>query len=131
MINAINIRSKSDIIGVTASSLCFIHCLATPLLFVAHASAVAVEALHPWWWGTLDIIFLAISFFAVYWSAKNTSKRVMRFWFWSSWLVLAFVVLNEKVSIIPLFEETIYFPTMALVFLHIYNRRYCECNNEN
>ena len=130
MINSVNLTSKSDIIGVMASSLCFIHCVATPLLFMAHASAVAIEASHPWWWGILDIVFLAISFFAVYWSAKNTSKRGIRFWLWSSWFVLAFIVFNEKISVSPLHEVTIYFPTMALVFLHIYNRRYFSCNDE-
>ena len=127
MINSINLNAKSDIIGVLASALCFVHCMAAPLLFVAHASAVGVSESHPWWWGTLDLVFLTVSFIAVYWSARNTSKRWMRFMLWSSWLLLAFVVINEKVSIIALAEESIYAPTAALVFLHIYNRRYYHC----
>ena len=131
MINTINLTSKSDIIGVTASSLCFVHCVATPLLFVAQATTMAVETGHPWWWGTLDIVFLAISFFAVFWSARNTSKRWIKYALWFSWLLLSLIVLNEKFEILHFPEETIYLPSTALVFLHIYNHRFCRNDEDN
>ena len=131
MINTINLSSKSDIIGVTASGLCFLHCVATPFLFVAHASTLSTEATHPWWWGGLDIMFLAISFFAVYWSARNTSRKWIKYTLWISWCLLSFIIVNEKFEILHLSEETIYLPSIALVFLHIYNHRYCRCDEEN
>jgi len=90
-----------------------------------------VEKVRPWWWGILDIVFLAISFFAIYWSAKNTSKRWIKYAFWCLWVLLALIILNEKWEIGHLAEEIIYFPTLSLVFLHFYNRRYCQCEDEH
>ncbi|MBS9463945.1 MerC domain-containing protein [Flagellimonas sp. 389] len=126
-----NLRYKSDIIGALAGSLCFVHCLATPFFFVAQAGLAIDEASHPWWWGTLDILFLAISFFAVYWSTKNTSKSWIKCVFWSLWILLAVIVLNEKLEIGHLMEEVIYLPTLGLISLHFYNRRYCRCEDDN
>ena len=128
--NSISIASRSDIMGALASGLCLLHCLATPLLFVANAHAVVAQEAHPEWWGVLDLVFLVVSFIAVYWSVKNTSKLWMRYIFWSSWSILAFVVFNEKLALAPLAEEFIYLPTLALIFAHLYNRRYCGCKDE-
>ena len=131
MINTFKLTSKSDMIGVMASGLCLLHCLATPLLFLAHASTIGTEASHPWWWGGLDIMFLAISFFAVFWSTRTTSSRWMKYALWISWLLLSLIVLNEKFEIWHISEETVYLPSMALVFLHIYNRKFCNCSDDN
>ncbi|CAN0596127.1 unnamed protein product [Ectocarpus sp. 12 AP-2014] len=131
MTNLVNLRYKSDIIGALASTLCFIHCLATPFFFVAQAGLAIGETLHPWWWGTLDILFLAIAFFAVYWSIKNTSKPRIKYTFWLLWMLLAMIVFNEKLEIAHLAEEVIYLPTLGLISLHYYNRRYCRCEDDN
>ena len=130
MVNAIKLSSKSDLIGGIASSLCFLHCLATPLFFVVYAGSTIVEETHPWWWGMLDIFFLAISFIAVYWSARNSSRNWIKFLFWFSWVFLALLVLNEKFGFGPLPESLIYLPTLGLVGLHYYNHRYCRCEDD-
>ena len=130
MIKAINLNRRSDLIGSAASTLCLIHCLATPFLFAAHAGHVHGHHEHPLWWGTLDILFIGISLGAVYWSAKNTSKEWMRYALWFSWVFLAFVIINEKLAMVHLAEEVIYVPLVALVVLHLYNRRYCQCADE-
>ncbi len=131
MTNLVHLRNKSDIIGVFASTLCFMHCLATPFLFVARAGLATGGALHPWWWGTFDILFLVISFSAVYWSAKNTSKRWLAYAFWGLWTLLALLVVSEKMEIGHLEEKLIYLPTIGLVLLHFYNRSYCRCEDDN
>ncbi|MEM9143644.1 MAG: MerC domain-containing protein [Bacteroidota bacterium] len=131
MLNTGRLSSKSDLIGATASTLCFLHCLATPLLFIAYTSSSLVEATHPWWWGILDILFLAVSLFAVYWSAQKTSRTWVKYTFWGLWIMLALVILNEKWEILPLAEGTIYLPTLGLILLHFYNRRQCRCKNEH
>lgn len=130
MVNTIKLSSNSDIIGAVASTLCFLHCLATPLFFVAYAGTAIAEESQPWWWGTLDIIFLAISFFAVYWSARTTSKSWIKYALWISWLLLSLIVLNEKFELLHFSEEVIYVPTAALVLLHIYNHRYHGSEND-
>ena len=128
-IKSINPSSNSDIIGAAASSLCLIHCLATPLLFVAHTNVSYLAASKPQWWGILDYVFLFISLIAIIWSSKNTSKKWIGRALWVSWLVLTVIIINEKLALFTLIEEAVYIPTLALVFFHLYNRKYCNCNN--
>ena len=130
MISTIKIRSISDLLGSTASTLCLTHCLVTPFLFAAHTGHVHGHHTHPFWWGLIDIFFIGVSLLAVYWSTKNSSKRWMKFALWISWAMLAFIILNEKMELVPIAEALIYIPSIALVVLHLYNRRYCQCGNE-
>ncbi|MEL6811349.1 MAG: MerC domain-containing protein [Bacteroidota bacterium] len=131
MIKTIHLVSKSDILGSTASTLCLAHCLATPFLFAAHAGHVHGHHSHPLWWGLLDILFIGISFMAVYWSAKNTLRSWMRYALWLSWGGLAFVIINEKLGIIALEEAVIYIPSILLAGLHLFNKKYCRCTSED
>ena len=124
------ISLKSDLIGMFASGLCLVHCLATPILFIANAGLGTHSEAHPSWWGILDIVFLVFALFAVYWSIKNTSRLWIKYGFGISWLLLALIVLNEKFEIFHLAEEAIYLPTLSLIFLHFYNRQYCQCKDE-
>ena len=126
----LNFTSSSDIIGASASAMCFIHCLVTPFLFVAYSNTVIIENTYPWWWGILDIVFLLISLFAVYWSTYNTSKQFVKYTFWTLWILLALIIINEKWEIVHVAEVFIHLTTLGLVFLHFYNRRYCQCEND-
>ena len=47
-----------DNLGATFSSLCVIHCFATPFLFITQSYLLVV----PGWWQTLNYLFLSISF---------------------------------------------------------------------
>jgi uncharacterized BrkB/YihY/UPF0761 family membrane protein len=131
MINRGTLTSRADLIGGLASTLCFLHCLATPVFFAAHAGAVFAGDTHPWWWGILDLAFLAISFLAVYWSARNTTKTWIKWVFWGLWAMLALIVLNEKMGFWNLPEAAIYPPTLGLIALHFYNHRYFRCTNRD
>lgn len=125
------ITVKSDWLGILSSGLCLLHCLATPFLFIMYANVGAHgETVHPSWWGFLDVVFLVLSFIAVCWSIQNTSKTWVAYALGLAWLLLSFIVLNEKFELLPLAEEAIYFPTLSLIGLHIYNRRYCYCGSE-
>ena len=63
---------------------------------------------------------------------KNlSSKTYIKYALWVSWTVLFAVLLNEKFQIIALVESAIYIPAILLVFLHIYNLKYCQCKTEN
>ena len=130
MIKQLLIHQKSDILGTAASALCLVHCVVTPFLFATHASFLEDHHGHPIWWGFLDILFITFSMFAVYWSSKTTSKTVVRYAFWLSWMFLLVVILNEKLKLFPLSEDIIYMPSLALIGLHIYNRKYCKCKND-
>ena len=54
----------------------------------------------------------------------------MKYAMWASWGVLSLIILNEKIEWVHLPHETIYFPALSLVFLHLYNRRYCQCDDD-
>lgn len=118
-------------LGVAASSLCLVHCLATPFLFTIQAGNLHHHHLHPFWWGLLDIFFIFVSLVAVYWSARNTSKKWMKYALWISWVLLTAVILNEKLEVMHITESFIYFPSISLVVLHLYNRKYCQCVDDS
>ncbi len=126
-----NFKLKSNVLGAAASSLCLIHCLATPLLFTIHTGQLNHHHEHPYWWGLLDILFIIVSLIAVYWSAINTSKKWMQYALWVSWALLTAIILNEKLEIMHIAEEFIYLPSVSLVVLHLYNRKYCQCEDDS
>jgi len=86
---------ESDLFGAATSTLCMIHCIATPFIFLAQAN-------HTSW--VIPVMYI-------------------------SWLMLALVVVNAKVNLLPLPGLMIYLPACSLIFLHIYNRKYCNCSN--
>jgi len=49
---------------------------------------------------------------------------------WISWVVLFITILNEKLNWIPLPEVMIYVAAFALVVLHLYNLKYCQCKTD-
>ena len=114
------IVKNSDTFGAVASTLCLIHCILTPLLYVL-----------PLWWKGLNIAFLLVSFFAVYWSSKNTSKSFMKQLFWTSYILLVLVLLNEEIHLFHFPELVTYFAAVNLSFLHIYNRKFCNCKDND
>ncbi len=123
-------NSKSDVFGVFASSLCMVHCLATPLIFVVQASTIRCSEVGPLWWRTLDYLFLVISISAIYYSAKKTSLKWMPKAMYISWGVLAFLIINEGLHLLPIPHMLVYLPAFSLVFLHLYNWDYCRCDKE-
>ena len=114
---------KSDLIGMLASGLCLLHCIATPLLFVAGTGLGIPTGAQPSWWGYLDPLFLIFSFFAVYWSVKSASQTWVKYVFVGLWVPLLLLVLNEKLRVIEVWEKAIYIPTLGLILLHLYNIR--------
>ena len=126
----ISIKQKPDILGTLASSLCLIHCIATPFIFIAQTCAATCCDATPIWWKSIDYIFLGISFMAIYWSTKTSTNNWIKPMLWLSWFALLIVILNEKLKLFPLAEAVIYIPALALVILHLYNRKYCKCKTD-
>jgi len=129
--NFLNTFGKSDIIGASASALCAVHCIATPFLFVAqscHVESCCDDS--PTWWGAIDYGFVGITFAAVFFSARNSSKLWMKYALYASWMILTALVFNEKMVWISLAEEWKYGAAAALISLHLYNRKFCQCAND-
>ena len=119
-----------DRIGIIASSLCMVHCIATPFLFLAGSSAAIHTDTSPEWWHWMDYLFLFISFIAVWQTSKTSSKNWVKYALWSSWLLLFAAIMNEKLALLSLPEITIYIPAIALVVFHFYNLKNCQCSKE-
>ncbi|NRB64105.1 MAG: MerC domain-containing protein [Saprospiraceae bacterium] len=121
---------QSDILGAVASGLCVIHCVATPLLFVIHTCSVTgCKEGSPAWWSSLDYLFVGITFLAVRQSAINTSKGWMNYALYVNWILLTLLIVNEKLAVLPIAEMWKYLTAFSLIGLHMYNRRYCRCDN--
>ena len=121
---------KSDTVGAVASGLCLVHCIITPFIFIAQTCSVTCCTGTPIWWRAIDYLFLGIAFFAIYWSVQTTTKNWMKYALWGSWIALLFVIVNEKVNLVQLAQQAIYLPALGLVSLHLYNRKYCQCVEE-
>ena len=121
---------KSDAIGAIASGLCILHCLATPIFFIASACSLSCCNNTPLWWQWMDYVFLGISFFAIKYATKSSSKDWVVQGLWVAWVTLFIAILNIKMEWIHLAENIKFIPAFALVGLHTYNMRYCRCKKE-
>lgn len=125
--NSYKTEIQPDYIGAIAGCICSIHCAATPFLFVAKACSVTCCAETPIWWQLVDYLFLVISFAAIYYATKNSTKRWIRIALWSSWSLLLIAILSETFQTGLLPESSVYFPALAIVGLHFYNYKDCKC----
>lgn len=123
--------NKSDSLGALVGILCMLHCFATPFLFIALAGSVSYTGEAPVWWISINYIFLFISFFAVLRSTQTTSRSFMIPLFWTSWVLLSFVIVNEQIGWLELPELVTYGAATILMGLHLFNRRYCRCKTDN
>lgn len=121
--------NNSDGLGALASTLCLIHCLITPFIFVVQSCAASCCASAPGWWLFFDYFFLAISFYAIFKSTKTTQSNFMKYLLWSFWFLLFCLIVNESIQVLIINKNVLYFNAIALSSLHIYNLKYCQCNN--
>ena len=120
------LKLNSDYLGVTFSLLCMIHCFLTPILFISQAHLSTM----PGWWQPLNFLFLSLSFLAIYRSVQNSSSINVKILLYLSWTVLAFLLISEELELFHLPEILTYASGFSLAFLHIYNRKYCQCADE-
>ena len=131
-INSMNTRSFSlDNVGIMAGSLCMIHCIGTPFLFIAKACSVSCCSDAPLWWQLIDYFFLIISFVAIYFITKKTIPNWVKISFWISWLILLLTILNHTFTIVEVPKYFVYIPASAIIILHFYNIRFCKCEEDS
>ena len=121
---------NSDHVGVTASSLCMLHCFFTPLLFLSQATTVSLNQNIPFVWQSLNFLFLLISLLAIYHTVKNSSRLSVKVLLVSSWLILTSLIINEFFEISSIPELYTYASSTSLAGLHVYNLKYCRCDDE-
>ena len=116
-----------DIYGIIVCTLCLLHCIATPLIFFSVALSNDNKISPPFLWRNLDYLFLAISLFIVYNSAKNITKPILKYILGISWLGLFLVIINEKIGVFHIPELVTYITSINLAVVHLYNYKYCRC----
>lgn len=123
-------KIKFDTIGAFASGLCMLHCIATPFFFIASACSSSCCSTAPSWWQWIDYGFLGISFFSIYQATKSTTKEWVTQGLWVSWIALFILIMNVRFEWFLLAENIKFIPAFTLVGLHLYNMRYCQCENK-
>ena len=119
-----------DTIGMFAGILCTIHCIATPLLFIAKACSTTCCSDAPVWWIMIDYLFLLISFIAIYFISKSLTIKWLKVSFWISWIILLFTILDHSFGIFILPQNFIYIPSSLIISLHFYNLKFCKCKTD-
>ena len=120
----------TDGIGIISGSLCLIHCVATPFIFIAKACSVSCCSDAPLWWQSIDYLFLIISFIAISFVSKNTNNNLLKISFWLSWVILLVVILNQSFELFYLPKNLIYISSFLIISLHLYNIKYNSCKND-
>ena len=121
---------NSDIVGTFSSLLCVAHCLLTPLLFLSQAQVISSIEAVPLWWKVINFLFLIISFFAVNRSVQKSSNTLIKYLLFISWSFLTLLIINEELSLFESAEIYTYAAAISLAGLHIYNLKYCQCDDE-
>ena len=114
-----------DNYGATFSTLCVLHCFATPLLFITQSHLLVV----PGWWSALNYLFLSLSFIAVYKTTQHSSNLAVKVLLYVLWGFLSFLLISEEFELHHLPEFITYIVGLSLAALHIYNKKYCQCDN--
>jgi len=125
------IIKNSDSIGAVTSGLCMLHCFATPFLFLSQSSLIFISIDFTLSWFLLNYIFLSVSFLAIYYSVKNSTNIFIKIFLYLFWAVLSGLIINESLEIFSIPEAATYFSASSLICLHIYNLKYCRCDNED
>jgi len=118
--------NKPDLYGALASTLCLVHCIATPLILISYSYITKEYSAALTWWENLDYLFLIIAFVAVFRSIQTTTKNVMRLLLCISWILLFAMIINEKFELFQLPEYLTYTSAIMLTGLHLYNYKYCQ-----
>ena len=121
---------KPDSIGSIASILCLIHCIATPFIFITQACTMSCCAGTPTWWQSMDYIFVVISFFAILRSTQTSSNKTIKIALWITWFLFFISIMNKAIQLLYINQNFTYATGITLALLHLYNLKYCQCDND-
>jgi MerC mercury resistance protein len=112
--------TTSDKIGITASILCLIHCLALPILFTVSADTLhLVNHEMP----IIDYIFAGVALVAAYLSARKTTNTKVKIAFGVGW---AFFILGVLLHDNPYLFILLHIGSIILIITHLKNIHSCR-----
>ena len=118
----------ADKLGITSAVICAVHCLVIPaILLLKYSWADAGGTIPvsqgwgsglPSWWETLDYVFLAVGFYAVFHASTHAPAKGIKIALWFFWLCLAVAVVFEQYL-----HWIAYIASAGLVVTHFVNIR--------
>lgn len=111
--------TTSDKIGITASILCLVHCLALPILFTVSADTLhLVDHEMP----IIDYIFAGVALIAAYFSARRTTNPKIKLAFGIGWgMFILGVLLHDN----PYLFVLLHIGSIILIVTHLKNIQSC------
>lgn len=111
----------ANITGIINSSICILHCIATPILIGLGASFLESPI--------FAYLFIAIAFATIFNAAKRTSSKKIKIALWIGFTGLSLSLLLEETW--AGFEYMGYIFSAMLIVTHILNIKHCKKCNEN
>lgn len=116
----------ADRLGMLNAFICLMHCLALPMLAtIGSISSLLLESI----W--LDLLFIAISYFAVYRASRKVppSPTLRRLWLWASVFAVALIMGHLGYLF---FDYVSYFSSVMLAWTHFkHYRESSRCPRNN
>lgn len=120
------ISSTADYVGIAGSSLCLVHCLATPVLMVLRWYECCHFLEAAWW----DYCFLLICFIAVFYTTRTHQSVGLVWAFWLAFVAFAVAILFEDDFVFAPYLG--YGASSLLIIIHIFNIKFCKkCQTKN
>ncbi|WP_194972481.1 MerC domain-containing protein [Aquiflexum lacus] len=115
---------SADILGISASLLCMIHCLAFPVMislgYIFKFSDDHDHVHEHWHW--MDYFFVILAIWAVYNAAKNTHSKRIKIALWIGVLFFSIAILLHDLN--PFMIVISIVASLALLIIHIINWKY-------
>lgn len=113
--------NTADAIGIFSSGICFLHCVAGPLLLVTGISIFALPA--------LKYIFITTAFVSIYYSLQRQELLRVALFQWTCFWTLLFSLFFADAY--PWLEYTGRIASLLIIAGHIWNIRSCKRCAEN
>jgi hypothetical protein len=113
---------KADLIGILSSSICLVHCIATPLL-VIYGIGFSTNPIFKY-------LFLIISFVSIFKATENSTNYKISILLWLSFFGFLFSnFFHEEYHWLDYFE---YLFAVLIIFGHVLNIKHCKhCKSHN
>lgn len=115
---------SADMLGISASVLCMIHCLAFPVMislgYLVNFSDDHDHSHEHWHW--MDYFFVILAVWAVYNAAKNTHSMRIKIALWIAVFIFSIAILLHELN--PYMIVISIAASLILLIIHIINWKY-------
>lgn len=109
-------QKNADLLGISSSVLCIIHCLLLPVLLLVGSFS---DHLHRW--ALLNYAFILLAGVAVFFSTRQLPHSRLRVGLWLSWLSFSLAILLHAQYAEALYASV--FSSLLLAFFHLASYR--------